>query len=107
MTQERGFLKQLPHLFERFYRVRGARGRSVEGSGIGLTLVQELVKLHGGHIHVESKLKQGSVFRVSKLFRSTGRFGDSIGRQPNLWPESQRSTDTIDLPSAKQMPFVR
>lgn len=38
---------QLPSLFERFQRIEGARSRSFEGSGIGLALVQELVKLHG------------------------------------------------------------
>ena len=46
----------LPHLFERFYQVDSAQGRSAEGTGIGLSMVQELVKLHGGHIRVESKL---------------------------------------------------
>jgi PAS domain S-box-containing protein len=55
----------LPHLFERFYRVRNARGRSFEGSGIGLALVQELVKLHGGAVEVESELGCGSTFSVS------------------------------------------
>src|SRR6266849_4757099 len=40
--------EELSHLFERFRRVEGARGRSIEGSGIGLALVQELVKLQGG-----------------------------------------------------------
>ena len=44
--------EELPQLFERFRRVEGARGRTLEGSGIGLALVQELVKLHGGTIHV-------------------------------------------------------
>jgi signal transduction histidine kinase len=41
---------ELPRVFERFHRVEGARGRSFEGSGIGLALTQELVKLHGGEI---------------------------------------------------------
>src|SRR5262249_16448569 len=54
----------LPHLFERFHRVEGARGRSIEGSGIGLALVQELVKLHGGRIAVESELDKGTSFTV-------------------------------------------
>jgi PAS domain S-box-containing protein len=54
----------LPHIFERFHRVRGARSRSHEGSGIGLALVQELVKLHGGTIDVVSKLGQGTAFTV-------------------------------------------
>lgn len=55
---------ELPHLFERFHQVKGARGRSYEGSGIGLALVQELVKLHGGEVRVRSKLGYGSSFAV-------------------------------------------
>ena len=56
---------ELQHLFERFHRVRGARGRSYEGSGIGLALVQELVKLHGGSVSVVSEIDRGSTFVVS------------------------------------------
>ena len=56
---------EMPHLFERFHRVEGARGRSHEGSGIGLSLVKELVLLHGGEVTVESELGKGSVFTVS------------------------------------------
>jgi hypothetical protein len=40
-----------------------------------------------------------------QLFRSTGRFGDSIARPPNLWPGIQVSAGIIDLLAAKQMPF--
>ena len=54
----------MPHLFERFHRVEGARGRTYEGSGIGLSLVQELVKLHGGTIQVSSVVNRGSCFTV-------------------------------------------
>ncbi|RKH57453.1 ATP-binding response regulator [Corallococcus llansteffanensis] len=54
----------LPHLFQRFYRVAGAQGRSFEGSGIGLSLVQELVKLHGGSVEVWSRPGEGSEFTV-------------------------------------------
>jgi signal transduction histidine kinase len=56
---------EIPNLFERFHRVKGARGRSLEGSGIGLALVQELVKLHGGAVRVESEIDRGSVFIVT------------------------------------------
>ena len=55
---------ELPHLFERFHRVEGARGRSIEGSGIGLALVLELVKLHGGSIDVQSEIGKGSSFTI-------------------------------------------
>lgn len=56
---------ELPRLFERFYQVKGARGRSYEGSGIGLSLVQELVKLHGGTISATSEVDQGTTFTVT------------------------------------------
>jgi signal transduction histidine kinase/DNA-binding response OmpR family regulator len=56
---------ELPHLFERFHQIRGARGRATEGSGIGLALIQELVRLHGGAISVSSASGAGSVFSVS------------------------------------------
>lgn len=55
---------QLPRLFDRFHRIEGARGRSFEGSGIGLALVKELVEQHGGTIEAESQEGQGSLFRV-------------------------------------------
>jgi hypothetical protein len=42
-----------------------------------------------------------------QLFCSTGRFGDSVARQPNLRPESQVSAGTIDFQAAKQIPFMR
>jgi PAS domain S-box-containing protein len=54
----------LPKLFQRFQRVRNARSRTHEGSGIGLALVRELVKLHGGEIDVESRERVGTVFTV-------------------------------------------
>jgi signal transduction histidine kinase len=57
--------EHLPRLFERFHRVPNARGRTHEGTGIGLALVNELVKLHGGTIEVESALDVGTTFRVS------------------------------------------
>jgi PAS domain S-box-containing protein len=56
--------RDLPRLFERFHRVEEARSRSFEGSGIGLALVHELVRMHGGEILVESRLKVGTTFRV-------------------------------------------
>ena len=46
--------EELPHIFERFHRVEGTRGRTQEGTGIGLALVRELVKLHGGEMSGES-----------------------------------------------------
>lgn len=56
--------KELPYMFERFHRVENASGRTHEGSGIGLSLVHELVLLHGGDISVESQEGVGSTFIV-------------------------------------------
>ena len=56
---------ELPKVFERFHRVEVSRGRTQEGSGIGLALVRELVKLHGGSVRVESVVDEGSVFTVT------------------------------------------
>ncbi len=57
--------EQLPHIFERFHRVEGTRARTHEGTGIGLALVQELVKLHQGKISLRSVPGQGSTFTVT------------------------------------------
>lgn len=56
--------KDLPGIFERFKRVEGAKSRSYEGSGIGLSLVQELVRLHGGVLNVESVVGKGTTFAI-------------------------------------------
>ncbi len=59
---------ELPNLFKRFHRVQNARSRTYEGTGIGLALVQELVKLHGGSVSAESTVGQGTVFTVRVPF---------------------------------------
>lgn len=56
---------QLEKIFERFHRVPDSRGRTHEGTGIGLALVQELARLHGGAVSVDSQLGKGSTFCVS------------------------------------------
>jgi PAS domain S-box-containing protein len=56
---------EIPRLFDRFHRVEGARGRTHEGTGIGLALVQELAKLHGGTVRAESVCGKGSTFTVT------------------------------------------
>lgn len=55
---------ELPHLFERFHRVRGARARTHEGAGIGLSLVHELVRRHHGRVRVRSIEGAGTTFTV-------------------------------------------
>lgn len=55
---------EIVRIFEKFHRVHNQKGRSIEGSGIGLALTQELVKLHGGKVDVESIFGQGTTFTI-------------------------------------------
>jgi signal transduction histidine kinase len=54
----------LPHLFDRFYRVRATAARA-RGLGLGLYITQQLVRAHGGRIAVASELGRGSTFTVT------------------------------------------
>src|SRR2546421_11474400 len=57
--------RDLPHIFERFYRASTFDRSSISGFGIGLYLTKELVQAHGGRIWVESTKGQGSTFFVA------------------------------------------
>jgi len=58
----------LERVFERFHRVEGQAGRSVEGTGIGLSLVRELAQLHGGTVAVASRVGAGTTFTLRLPF---------------------------------------
>ena len=73
---------ELPRLFERFHRVAEARGRSGEGSGIGLAMVRELVGLHGGSIDVASTPDVGTVFTVAVPLGFAHLPADRIAAEP-------------------------
>ncbi|GLC90235.1 sensor histidine kinase [Lysinibacillus piscis] len=56
--------KDLPYIFERFYRVEKSRTRALGGSGLGLAIVKELVYAHGGEIRVDSEVNKGTTFEL-------------------------------------------
>ena len=56
---------ELPHIFERFYRVEKARGDALDGTGLGLAIVHRILELHGSLIEVESELGVGTKFRFA------------------------------------------
>ncbi|MGA7687282.1 MAG: response regulator [Terriglobales bacterium] len=74
----------IPRLFERFNRVPNTRSRTYEGSGIGLALVHELAKLHGGSIRTESTVGQGSTFIVSIPFGQSHLASGQLGGSRSL-----------------------
>ena len=55
----------LPHIFDRFYRVKGKATRHITGSGLGLSLVKEVVEAHQGYIDVDSDPGEGTTFTIS------------------------------------------
>ncbi|KTC93410.1 sensor histidine kinase [Legionella cincinnatiensis] len=57
--------EEMPRLFERFHRIENSMGRTYEGSGIGLSLIHELVKLHNGSIRAESEVGYGTTFIIT------------------------------------------
>ena len=73
-----------PHLFERFYRIPNARARTHEGTGIGLALVQELVRLHGGEITVVSEVGVGTTFTVTIPTGTAHLPADRVGGAASL-----------------------
>ncbi|MFE0590364.1 SpoIIE family protein phosphatase [Micromonospora echinospora] len=86
---------ELPHVFERFHRVSGARSRSHEGTGIGLALVRELVGMHGGEVGVTSRVGAGSTFTVTLPFGSGHLPADRVVDGPSPLPESARARSYV------------
>ena len=56
--------KDVGHLFDEFYRVKSKETRTITGTGLGLSIAKKIIEGHNGHIEIESKLHQGSTFRV-------------------------------------------
>jgi two-component system sensor histidine kinase BaeS len=78
---------ELPRIFDRFYRGSRASEARGSGSGLGLAIVRSIVEMHGGTVAVESRLGQGSTFRVT------------LPAQPRLTPEAPPSRVVETSPS--------
>lgn len=63
--------KDLPYLFERFYRTDKGRSKERGGTGLGLAICKWIIELHGGEIEVESKLRKGSIFKAFLPLKGT------------------------------------
>jgi PAS domain S-box-containing protein len=87
---------ELPRVFERFHRVEGAKSRTHEGTGIGLALTHEIVRLHGGTIAVESAVDQGTRFIVRVPFGSAHLPQDRVVDTPVPASASYTATPFVD-----------
>ena len=83
---------ELPRIFDRFHRVEGAKSRTHEGTGIGLALVQELAKMHGGDVKAESTEGRGSTFTVTVPFGTAHLPRERIGAK-SLLPTTALGAD--------------
>jgi signal transduction histidine kinase len=86
----------LPRLFERFHRVKGAKSRTHEGTGIGLALVQELVSLHGGTVRVESEENKGSTFTVTVRAGTAHLPSDRVSAKRDLASTATRAAAYVE-----------
>jgi signal transduction histidine kinase/DNA-binding response OmpR family regulator len=87
---------ELPRMFERFHRVKHARARTHEGTGIGLALVQELVRLHGGAVSVTSEEGRGTTFVVTIRTGRSHLPAERIGAQRQLTSTSMGAIPYVE-----------
>ena len=88
--------EELPHIFERYYQAKN--DRQVSGTGIGLALVKNLVKLHQGEIHAESILGKGSSFRFSLIINNiypNALHTDSEEKEQNSNHDTESAEDSM------------
>ncbi|HZH75514.1 MAG TPA: ATP-binding protein [Archangium sp.] len=104
---------ELSRIFERFHRVKDARSRTHEGTGIGLSLVRELVTLHGGTVRVDSTKDEGTTFTVELPFGSAHlpaerlrapRGLESTATAAPLYVEEARRWTVVDAPPPSGTP---
>jgi PAS domain S-box-containing protein len=88
--------QELERVFDRFHRVEGTRARTHEGAGIGLALVRELARLHGGEVFAESELGSGSTFRVRIPTGSAHLPARQIRSEPDSSPTTTGPTPYVE-----------
>ncbi len=103
--------EELPRVFERFHRVEGVRARTIEGAGIGLALVDELVRLHGGAVRAQSSPGKGSSFIVTFRSGSAHLPQHQVGPRRPSPPAAGRAAELVadawaPRPSAPDSPAV-
>jgi signal transduction histidine kinase len=89
--------EDIPHLFEKFYRVDNSATRTIGGTGLGLFICRKIVELYQGRIWVDSELAKGSTFYIN-LPRLTSQRAEQL--QATAATDSQNVTPTITSPTS-------
>jgi signal transduction histidine kinase len=79
--------KDLPFIFDRFYRVQSGEARNIEWNGLGLAIVQSIAEQHGGKVSVESEPGKGSCFSIKLPLRQS--------QESNVSPKNQNTAKTV------------
>jgi GAF domain-containing protein/class 3 adenylate cyclase len=88
---------QIPHLFDRFRQADGSASRSHEGSGLGLSLVKELVEMHGGKVTVESTYGEGATFSIWLQVGTTHLPAEQVIEIPAEVEHSRANVELADV----------
>jgi DNA-binding NtrC family response regulator/signal transduction histidine kinase len=113
---------QRARVFERFHRIEGTPARTYEGTGIGLAFVEELVKLHGGRVRVDSTVGEGSAFTVTiplgiahlpperiqaaRSLASTGIGAGVYAEEAQRWLADEESAADVTVPPKREVIVV-
>ncbi len=93
--------EDLPHIFDRFYRVDKARNRSQGGSGLGLAIAKWIVQAHGGSVKVDSVVGEGTTFRITlPLYQPLGLSTGAGQAADDAEMKTRPGTRRAALPSA-------
>ncbi|MGB3788412.1 MAG: response regulator [Phormidesmis sp.] len=88
---------QIPHLFERFRQADGSVNRHYEGTGLGLSLVQELAQLHGGEVSVESVYGEGTTFTIELPLGASHLPADQVIEQALATEKGRAAVELSDI----------
>ncbi|MFK8182848.1 MAG: response regulator [Phormidesmis sp.] len=91
---------QIPHLFERFRQADGSANRHYEGTGLGLSLVQELAELHGGEVSVQSTYGEGTTFTIQMPLGSAHLPADQVVEQLLTTEKGRAAVELSDIEMA-------
>ena len=91
---------QIPHLFERFRQADGSANRHYEGTGLGLSLVQELSEIHGGKVSVQSTYGEGTTFTIDLPLGSSHLPADQVIEQLLTTEKGRAAVELSDIEMA-------